>query len=277
VEELAVREERADMATGEELAHVAEEVAAQAVPPATARAVERPAATKSMKRERAGQMQPAEAMGEEKRILSGQVISAEDGQPLTGVVVALKGSNTGTVTDLEGRFEISIDDDPDNTLIAHFIGMETEEIPVGDKRDFMITLQPDEISLDEVVVIGKGTEGMAQPVGYSVNLTDFDPDQQKSDYITAAPVGGKKQFNEYINNNMRFPEVSIDVSRAVVVLNFVVGLDGRPKQVFVLKSPEKAFSNEAMRLLKEGPDWQPAEIAGNKVEQPARIRIVFKK
>ena len=277
VDELAAREEAADRVVEEEMAVMDEEVAAPVAAQAAAQAVERPAVAKSMKRERVGQMQPAEAMDKEKRILSGQVISVEDEQPLPGVIVALKGSNTGTVTDLQGKFEIPIEDNPDNTLVAHFIGMETEEIPVEDKNDFLITLQPDEISLDEVVVIGKGTEGMAQPVGYSVNITDFDPDPEKSGYRAAEPVGGKKQFNEYIGNNMRLPEFPVDRSRAVVVLNFVVGLDGRPKQVFVLKSPGEAFSAEAMRLLKEGTDWQPAEIAGNKVEQPARIRIVFKK
>jgi len=57
----------------------------------------------------------------------------------------------------------------------------------------------------------------------------------------------------------------------------VVGYDGRPTQVLVLKSTGKAFSDEAIRLLLEGPDWQPAEVEGIKIEQATRIRIVFKK
>jgi len=67
------------------------------------------------------------------------------------------------------------------------------------------------------------------------------------------------------------------MARAVVVMNFTVGYDGKPTQVMVLKSPGKAFSDEAIRLLVEGPDWRPAEMDGLKIDQATRIRIVFKK
>ena len=110
-----------------------------------------------------------------------------------------------------------------------------------------------------------------------MKVAGYPEEQIDQDYHSATPVGGKKEFNEYVKSNMRFPEQEDVLTRAVVVLNFVIGSDGRPAQVFVLKSPGKAFSDEAIRLLMEGPDWQPAEAKGVKIEQATRIRIVFKK
>ena len=120
---------------------------------APAMAMDRQAAAKSRKRETVEQLQMAGAAGGQQRTLSGMVISGEDEQPLPGVVIAVKGSNTGTVTDLEGKFQISIEHDSQNTLIAQFIGMESKEISIQDQDELMIILEPDVISLEEVVII----------------------------------------------------------------------------------------------------------------------------
>ena len=249
----------------------ADEVAA----PAPAMAMERQATAKSRKRETVDQPQMAGVAGVEPRTISGLIISGEDEQPLPGVFVAIKGSNTGTVTDLEGRFQISVEDDPDNTLIAHFIGMESKEIPIEDQVEFMITMGPDVNSLEEVVIIGTAPTKSVHLTGSTGKVAEYT--EEDLDYSSAIPIGGKKEFNEYIKSNMQFPEHDAVLTKAVVVLNFMVGNDGRPAQIFVLKSPGKTFSDEATRLLMEGPDWQPAEKNGNYYEQSNRIRIVFKK
>ena len=277
-EEVAVAdfaaEEKADIqaAVPTQAAEIhADEVAA----PAPAMAMERQATAKSRKRETVDQPQMAGVAGVEPRTISGLIISGEDEQPLPGVFVAIKGSNTGTVTDLEGRFQISIEDDPDNTLIAHFIGMESKEIPIEDQVEFMITMEPDVNSLEEVVIIGTAPTKSVHLTGSTGKVAEYT--EEDLDYSSAIPIGGKKDFNEYIKSNMQFPEHDAVLTKAVVVLNFMVGNDGRPAQIFVLKSPGKAFSDEATRLLMEGPDWQPAEKNGNYYEQSNRIRIVFKK
>jgi outer membrane biosynthesis protein TonB len=249
----------------------ADEVAAPAM------AMDRPAAAKSRKLDKGEQLQMAGAVAAEQRIISGVVISGEDEQPISGVIVAVKGSSTGTVTDLEGKFNISLENDSQNTLIARFIGMEQKEISIQDQEEIMITLEPDAISLEQVVVIATAPKTVSQPTGYTVALAEPDAEKGKSEYHSAAPVGGKKIFNEYIKSNIRFPEDGGALTKGVVVLNFVVGYDGRPAQFSVLKSPGKAFSDEAIRLLLEGPDWQPAEVGGVKIEEGTRIRIVFKK
>lgn len=222
-------------------------------------------------------LQAAGAMAAEQRSISGAVISGEDEQPLPGAMVALKGSKTGTITNLDGSFQIFIENDSQNTIIAQYIGMESKEISIQDQEELVISLEPEVISLEEVVVIATAPKMASQTTGYAVAFAEPDENQGKSQYRNATPVGGKKEFKEYVLNNIRYPDQSDDLIRAVVVLNFVVGYDGRPAQVLVLKSPGKTFSDEAIRLLMEGPDWQPAEVNGVKTEEVTRIRIVFKK
>ncbi|WP_229311148.1 SusC/RagA family TonB-linked outer membrane protein [Larkinella soli] len=84
------------------------------------------------------------------------VVSDEKGSGLPGATVSVKGTQTGTTTDAEGRFTINM---PAGTsvLVVSFIGMKTQEVEVGTRTTLNITLQTGDQSLDEVVVIGYGT------------------------------------------------------------------------------------------------------------------------
>jgi TonB-linked SusC/RagA family outer membrane protein len=92
----------------------------------------------------------------EKRI-SGKVISSEDNLPLPGVSILLKGSSTGTVTDAEGRYSISV---PDNggTLVFSYVGYVSQEIVVGTSSTINVTLVSDITALEQIVVVGYGTQ-----------------------------------------------------------------------------------------------------------------------
>ena len=91
---------------------------------------------------------------EQERIVTGTVVD-EHGEPLIGVSVMMKGSSKGAVTDLDGKFSLSV---PSNsTLVISYIGYQTQEIKVGNKRTVSVALVPDDQLLDEVVVVGYGT------------------------------------------------------------------------------------------------------------------------
>ncbi|SDC94637.1 TonB-linked outer membrane protein, SusC/RagA family [Algoriphagus faecimaris] len=91
------------------------------------------------------------------REVSGTVISGEDNFPLPGVSVLVKGTTTGTVTDIDGKFTISVSS-ADAVLVLSFIGFATTEVPVGNQNNFEITLNPDTQSLEEVVIVGYGEQ-----------------------------------------------------------------------------------------------------------------------
>ncbi len=91
-------------------------------------------------------------MSQQAHDVSGKVID-ETGTPLPGVSIVLKGSTTGTVTDMDGNFTLS-GLTPDVILVFSFIGMETQEVLVGSQRIFNITLTEETVGIGEVVAIG---------------------------------------------------------------------------------------------------------------------------
>jgi TonB-linked SusC/RagA family outer membrane protein len=87
--------------------------------------------------------------------VSGVVRDAADGTTLPGVTVRIKGTMQGTQTDMDGRYEISTDENA--VLIFSFIGMSNREIEVAGQSVIDVTLQSDITDLQEVVFIGYGT------------------------------------------------------------------------------------------------------------------------
>ncbi|MGL4581640.1 MAG: carboxypeptidase-like regulatory domain-containing protein, partial [Flavobacterium sp.] len=86
------------------------------------------------------------------RIITGVVTESE--MPLPGVTVTEKGTQTGTQTDLDGKYRITIDDSKPVVLVFSFIGMKEEEVRVGVRNVYNVVLKADDVQLDEVVVMG---------------------------------------------------------------------------------------------------------------------------
>jgi hypothetical protein len=86
------------------------------------------------------------------RKITGKVTDAK-GVALTGVTVAVKGTATGTLTDMNGKFEVNVSGQAD-ILVFSFIGMKPQEVAVGSSSVINIALEEEMIDLNEVVVIG---------------------------------------------------------------------------------------------------------------------------
>lgn len=91
------------------------------------------------------------------RLLTGSVADGEN-DPLPGVSVIVKGTTTGTVTDVEGQFKLNVDAPENKTLVFSSIGYLTQEHPIGNQTTFDIVLKEDLKLLDEVVVVGYGIQ-----------------------------------------------------------------------------------------------------------------------
>ena len=85
------------------------------------------------------------------------VINDENGNPVPGVTVMVKGTTVGTTTDLNGNYILE-GVPPQSTLVVSFIGFKSQEIPVGDKAQINIVLEQELTALNEVVVVGYGTQ-----------------------------------------------------------------------------------------------------------------------
>src|SRR5690625_1308599 len=105
--------------------------------------------------------------------VSGTIMD-QDGEPLIGVNIQIKGSNKGTSTDFDGNFTLE-DIDENAVLVISYVGYETQEIPVAGKSRLGIVMFTDSQLLDEVVVVGYGTQKKKEVTGAvsSVDSKDF--------------------------------------------------------------------------------------------------------
>jgi outer membrane receptor protein involved in Fe transport len=90
----------------------------------------------------------------QERVVTGKVTSSEDGSPLPGVSVLLKGTTNGTVTDTEGNYSLNVSSG--GSLVFSFIGMNSTEVVIGDRAVVDVSLGIDVKQLSEIVVTGTG-------------------------------------------------------------------------------------------------------------------------
>nr|WP_295925084.1 TonB-dependent receptor [uncultured Dyadobacter sp.] len=100
-------------------------------------------------------------------------VTSEKNEPLIGVNVIVKGTSTGTSTDAEGRFSLSAPDGG-GTLIFSFIGYVSKEVEIGNQSEINVQLAADTKILNEVVVVGYGTQRKSDVTG---SLTSITTDQ----------------------------------------------------------------------------------------------------
>ena len=84
------------------------------------------------------------------------VVEDLEGNPMPGVSVTIEGTATGTITDVDGKYEIKTQDG--KTLVFSFVGMKSEKVEVGKKSVINVRLKEDAVMLQEVVAIGYGTK-----------------------------------------------------------------------------------------------------------------------
>ena len=96
--------------------------------------------------------------------ISGQVTDGETGDPLPGVNVLAKGTSSGTVTDIEGSYRLTVDDEV-TTLVFSSIGYVSQEVEINGQTAIDLTLATDIQALSEVVVIGYGTQKKSDLTG----------------------------------------------------------------------------------------------------------------
>jgi len=103
----------------------------------------------------------------QERSVTGTVTSGEDGSPLPGVNVVVKGTKSGTITDIDGQFTISASDE--SVLTFSYIGFVSQDVTVGSRSTVDVKLEPDNEVLQEVVVTALGIEKESRSIGYGIS------------------------------------------------------------------------------------------------------------
>lgn len=107
----------------------------------------------------------------QERTVTGKVYDAA-GEPIIGASVVIQGTTQGTITDIDGAFQLKVQ--PSQTLVVSFLGYKDVILPVGNKNDFKVTLEEDSKKLDEVVVVGYATQKKVNLTGSVASVSSKD-------------------------------------------------------------------------------------------------------
>ena len=188
----------------------------------------------------------------------GKVVDSS-GQPLPGVNVMIKGTNTGTVTNVDGDFQLSLSGDSRSVVFA-FIGFETQEVVVL-QPVLNVTMKEDVTSLSEVVVTGYSTSGS---------------DYSNTTFRFAEPDGGREKFRDYLSKAVRYPSEAIEKkTEGRVTVRFTVGANGELNDFEILKGIGSGCEEELIRAIKEGPAWKARARGNTPVADKVRVRYKF--
>ena len=127
------------------------------------------------------------------------IVQDESGYALPGVAVAIQGTLQGTITDVEGRYTITVDD-PNSVLTFSFIGMETQNVDVAGRSVINVFLKTEFADLGEVVVVGYGTQRKSDLTGAVVKV-GADDLKNRSTSDAAVALQGKAAGVQVLPNS----------------------------------------------------------------------------
>ena len=197
-------------------------------------------------------------------MIKGRVTDGK-GEPLIGASVTYKGTNIGTITNMNGEFSLVKKDDK-KRLTAEYIGYNPVEIRIDTNRTMLIAMNENKQALNEVVVVGYGAKKnkKSTTTGNVVTVKE-----QAKKEITPQPVIGKRSYQKYLKENLVRPtDDNCKDIKGEVVLSFFVDEEGKPQNITVIHGLCEFADKEAIRLVKEGPKWTSGKL-------PARVTVRF--
>ncbi len=195
-------------------------------------------------------------------IVTGYVMSAEDGTPLPDVSVALKGTSVMTKTDALGRYAITATD-LEKTLVYSSEGLESTEVKIEgvDSTYLPVKLEITEEAQEEAVV---ETSGMPE-FGATHIYT-----------IPAHPETGNRAFKQYLEKNHKYPKEAKETKlEGTVVIEFKVDATGALSEFRIVRGIGNGCDEELIRLILQGAKWVPASQDGTPISDKARVKFKF--
>ena len=182
-------------------------------------------------------------------------ICDESGEPIIGASVIVKGTSNGTISDLDGKFTLSVSDKA--VIEISFVGYETQEIKMNtSKTDFKIVLRDDAELLEEVVVVGYGRKRI---FNRSTKTTSVDGALQGRvaglDTNSKKTTFGEREFRKYFEENRR---TGICASGEFTLkARFRIDESGKAANIEVIGSDCDELRSEFLRLMEQSPLWTP--------------------
>lgn len=200
------------------------------------------------------------------RVIKGKVLATNDDLSIPGVSIIVKDNpNIGTTTNIDGEFSLTIPDSDEElkTLIAQFIGMETQEISILEDTNILVYMEPNMLEMDEVIVTAYGVSSESQDY-YEIEKTEAKP----SDLI------GLSKYKKQIIKSLDYSKFADFPGKNKIKFSFIVDINGDLSNFDFVKSPDFAFNDEIIRVMKEAGNWIPAQENNHNVR--STVKITFK-
>jgi hypothetical protein len=185
-------------------------------------------------------------------------VTNEQGEPLIGATIAVKGTNTAAITDYDGNFSLNAGTESPE-LTANYIGFEPVDIK-NPEANQNIVMKENRLALDEVVVIGYGTQKRSSLTGAVSSVSAKDKETFYTDKakvkVKPQPIGGEKQYKEYLKKNFVKPaDADCNATSGKITVEFFVDNNGNPKDINITKGVCDAYNEAAIELIENGPKW----------------------
>jgi hypothetical protein len=152
----------------------------------------------------------------------------------------------------------------------------TDTLAIITGKDSTITSQQDQIAsplkesgTQEITALNVRGKNVSTEFGVSKKT-----DNKQPGYMNPQPFDGVSNFNRYIEEKMIKSLANSPGEDSVIVISFMVLASGTIDSIKVINSPGDEFAREAIRFIREGPAWKPAEINGKTIDDEVRVRIV---
>ena len=223
----------------------------------------------------------------------------EQGDPQVGATITAKLSGSKTIADKDGNFTIEVE--KEDIITVKYLGMQDRIIKISkmsQEKLNIITLAESRDVLGEVAVI-RGTAPIIKKDTHSKEAKQekytndgktaiiqqtVASDSTKSSKLFGAAIeemasfpGGSAALMQYFAQNLRYPNIQGDCNiQGRVIVGFTVNEDGTLSDIKVMKSISPAFDEEAIRLVKSMPKWNPAKQNGKAVKTKYTVPVTFR-
>lgn len=203
----------------------------------------------------------------EKITMVGKVVD-ENGKPMRGVSIVIKGTNEGTVTGANGSFSIS--GHGANVLVFSYVGKASQSIPLrAGLNDFVVTMRAAPTQLEGIEVVGYSEQGKRKEVKEGEEV--FVAVEEQPQF-----PGGKEEMLRFLGENVMYPvEAQVDEAAGRVLVSFVVDKQGKITGAKVARKVHPALDAEALRVINSMPVWQPGKQRGTPVDAEVTVPINF--
>ena len=184
-------------------------------------------------------------------VLKGKVID-ETGTPIPYVSIKAENQNKVIITDTSGQFSLTSPDSSTN-IVASAVGFKSKNMLLKKDMQPIVTMNRTSLNLDEVVVTGYANQRKKALSSASKNVQGR---AAGVDITKPVPFAVNEKFTQYLQDNI-LPVYDANNERlhGEVLLSFSVNKKGRPGHIKVLQSTCKGGEEQALQLLKNGPDW----------------------